>query len=231
MQHHWVVIIPAAGSGTRFGGAVPKQFQDLDGIPILVRSVRQALAHPFVSRVLVAVNASMIEHASALFANALDRVLIIEGGSERQHSIAQCINHPATEGASLLFVHDAVRPFADSDLYSRVGEAALLHGAAIPVVGVADTVKEVDSSGFVMQTLQRSHLRAIQTPQAFRPDTLRQAYAYAAAHGVVGTDDASLVEAFGATVATVNGDHRNIKITTPLDLIIAHHLVQHHGNH
>lgn len=230
MQDHWVVIIPAAGSGTRLGGTLPKQYQDLDGTPILVRTVRQALQHAAVSMVVVAVHPSMIDHARSLFADVVHRVLIVEGGPERQHSIAACLQHHATESAALVFVHDAVRPFANATLYDRVGRAANAHGAAVPVVEVTDTIKEVGANGFVARTLQRSELRAAQTPQAFRPDILRHAYRHAAAHGILGTDDASLVEACGVQVACVKGDLHNIKITTPVDLVLAHHLVHLHDS-
>ena len=229
MQSSWIVIIPAAGSGTRFGGDLPKQYRDLDGVPILVRTVRAMLCHPAVKHVLIAVSAPMLEQAKELTEPFGERVIVVLGGSERQHSIAACLEQPACAQADLIMVHDAVRPFADIGLLERVAEAARVDGAAIPAIPVSDTIKRVDGSGVVVSTLPRSELRAVQTPQGFRPDVLRSAYAHASAQGIVGTDDASLVEANGGRVVTVPGSVTNIKITTPVDLAIAHVLLQHHG--
>lgn len=229
MQPSWIVIIPAAGSGTRFGSELPKQYLELDGVPIIVRTVRTMLEHPSVKRVLIAVSASMLEHAQQLMQPFGERVLVLLGGSERQHSIARCLEEGACAQADLIMVHDAVRPFVDLELLDRVGEAAGVHGAAIPAIPVSDTIKQVDGSGVIVSTLPRSELRAAQTPQGFRPDVLRSAYAHASEQGIIGTDDASLVEVNGGWVVTVLGSVTNIKITTRVDLAIAHLLLQHHG--
>lgn len=228
MHSSWIVIIPAAGSGTRFGGDLPKQYLELDGVPIIVRTVRTMLDHPSVKRVLIAVSASMLEHAQQLMQPFGERVVVLVGGSERQHSIARCLEDPACAQADLIMVHDAVRPFADIALLNRVAEAATTHGAAVPAIPVSDTIKRVDDRGGIVSTLPRAELRAIQTPQAFLRDVVVRAYAVASANGTVGTDDASLVEAFGGNVVTVPGSVTNIKITTPIDLAIAHLLLQHH---
>jgi len=229
MHSSWIVIIPAAGSGTRFGGDLPKQYVELDGVPIIVRTVRSMLVHPAVKRVLVAVSASMVDHAQQLMQPFGERVLVVMGGGERQQSIARCLEHPACAQADLILVHDAVRPFADQTLVTRVAEAGGRHGAAVPAIPVSDTIKRVDDDGCVVSTLPRAELRAVQTPQAFLPDVVRSAYAVASENGTVGTDDASLVEACGGNVVIVPGSVTNIKITTPVDLAIAHLLLQHHG--
>jgi 2-C-methyl-D-erythritol 4-phosphate cytidylyltransferase len=186
------------------------------------------LEHPSVKRVLIAVSASMLEHAQQLMQPFGERVVVLVGGSERQHSIARCLEDPACAQADLIMVHDAVRPFADIALLNRVAEAASTHGAAVPAIPVSDTIKRVDDRGGIVSTPPRAELRAIQTPQAFLRDVVRHAYAVASANGTVGTDDASLVEAFGGNVVTVPGSVTNIKITTPIDLAIAHLLLQHH---
>ena len=220
----WVIIIPAAGSGLRFGGDVPKQYRHLRGIPLLVFSVRTVLSLPEVGTVLIAINPehrALCEHALSSNHISQERVVLIDGGTERQHSINACLSHPSIGETTLVFVHDAVRPFATFDLYRRVGLAALHHGAAIPGLPARDTIKSVLDDGTVEATIPRQSLRAIQTPQCFRADILRTAYSHAAEHGIVGTDDASLVEASGVPVQCVDGDERNIKVTTPLDLLIA----------
>ncbi|MBU3740713.1 MAG: 2-C-methyl-D-erythritol 4-phosphate cytidylyltransferase [Candidatus Kapabacteria bacterium] len=229
MDTSWVVIIPAAGTGSRFGGSLPKQYVELDGVSILVRTVRNALAHPSVTAVVVAVHPSMMDHASNLLGHLDERIVVVEGDVERQHSIARCLQHPACASADVILVHDAVRPFATAALFERVGVAAALHGAAIPAVPVTDTIKQIDADGFITTTLPRASLRAAQTPQGFRRSVLIHAYEHAAAEGVVGTDDASLVEALGGRVTTVEGMGSNIKITTQLDMDIAHHLLRMHG--
>jgi len=220
----WVIILPAAGSGVRFGGDVPKQYRHVHGISLMSYSVRTALSMPEVGYVIIAINPehrAMCDHALSSQNVQSDRVLIVDGGSERQHSIHAALQHPVISDTTLVFVHDAVRPFATFDLYRRVGLAALQHGAAIPGLPVRDTIKSVFDGGVVEATLTRSSLRAVQTPQCFRASVLRQAYAQAAELGLAATDDASLVEALGIPVLCVEGDERNIKVTTPLDMLIA----------
>lgn len=228
MQQRWIVIIPAAGSGTRFGGDLPKQFLDLAGTSIIGRSAEAALAVEHVHSVIVAVHPSMEARTRSALSHIGHRVAMVHGGTERQHSIAQALDHPSAQDADLVFVHDAVRPMASASLYRRVAAAASQHGAAIPALPVKDTIKRVDRSGRIIETLPRSELRTIQTPQAFRPDVLLAAYAYARHHGIIGTDDASLVEAAGHPVVVVDGEETNLKITTPLDLVIAQHLLTGH---
>jgi len=220
----WVIILPAAGSGIRFGGDVPKQYRHLSGIPLIAYSVRTALSMPEVGHVIIAINPehrAMCDHALSSQHVQSDRVIIVDGGKERQHSIQAALQHPVVGNSSLVFVHDAVRPFATFDLYRRVGLAALQHGAAVPGLMVRDTIKAVLDGGVVEATLPRSVLRAIQTPQCFRVDLLRAAYENAEGQGISGTDDASLVEALGVPVMCVDGDERNIKVTTSIDLVIA----------
>lgn len=229
MDNSWVVIIPAAGTGTRFGSVLPKQYVELDGVAILVRTVRNALAHPSVRSVLVAIHPSMMDHATDLLGSLDERVILVQGDTERQHSIARCLQHAVCTSADVILVHDAVRPFATAELFDRVGVAAATHGGAIPAVPVTDTIKQVDAGGDVVSTLERTMLRAAQTPQAFHASVLLRAYEHAAATGIVGTDDASLVEAIGVRVTTVEGMGSNIKITTPLDMEIAHHLLHRYG--
>lgn len=222
MQKRWLVIIPAAGVGHRFGGALPKQFQDLAGSSILARTVAEALKVEGVIDVIVAVNHSMMPLAESQLGWLGSSVTIIAGGSNRQHSVALALEHTSVGGTwDLIFVHDAVRPLASPSLYSRVATAALETGAAVPVLEVTDTIKRVDETSHVIATEPRDALRRAQTPQAFRSDVLRNAFAHAAEHSIVGTDEASLVEALGQPVVTVPGDASNIKITTPQDLVLA----------
>jgi 2-C-methyl-D-erythritol 4-phosphate cytidylyltransferase len=211
----WYAIIPAAGVGMRLGADVPKQFLMLGGMSILHRTVHALNGVDRIVQIVIA-----IDPGYKTMVPSSGRIRTVDGGSERQHSIANALE-TITEADAIVLVHDAVRPFADHALIRRVGEAAELHGAAIPVVPVTDTIKVVADDGNVARTLDRSTLRAAQTPQAFRVDLLRKAYAHARETGFAGTDDASLVEAHGVPVHTVDGDVRNLKITTQEDLRLA----------
>jgi 2-C-methyl-D-erythritol 4-phosphate cytidylyltransferase len=211
----WYAIIPAAGVGTRLGADVPKQFLMLGGVPILHRTVHALTSVDRIVQIVIA-----IDQGYKTMIPSSGRIRTVDGGSERQHSIANALE-TISESNAIVLVHDAVRPFADAAFIRRVGEAAELHGAAIPVVPVTDTIKVVTEAGTIARTLYRGTLRAAQTPQAFRVDLLRRAYEHAREYNVMGTDDASLVEAIGEPVHIVDGDVRNIKITTPEDLQIA----------
>jgi 2-C-methyl-D-erythritol 4-phosphate cytidylyltransferase len=126
----------------------------------------------------------------------------------------------AAPDAEWYLVHDAARPLASAALCANVLAAARVHGAAIPALPVADTIKRVDAEGLVTETLAREPLRAVQTPQAFAGTLLRRAHAQAQVTHTDATDDASLVEAIGAVVATVPGEAANLKVTTPGDLVL-----------
>jgi len=217
------IIIPAAGHGARFGSDLPKQYHVLGGSPILAHTIRLALSVPSVGSVVVAVSAEDPWFEPMLSAEAItdDRVHRIEGDLERQYSIHRALAHPSLLAADLILVHDAVRPLASQALFERVIHGTIQHGACVPAVPVTDTVKRISDEGIVLETVPRTDLRRIQTPQGFRSALLREAYANADVAGLLGTDDASLVEAFGASVHVVSGDPWNIKVTTPEDLVVA----------
>lgn len=232
-SQRWVLIIPAAGKGLRYGATgTPKQFLQVSGRSLLTHSVCTALSVPSITSVFLAVPEEAIADTEALLIrelprtddgarhlpNTLDpRVTIVAGGASRQESVALALRSITTDDADLVFVHDAVRPLATAELYERVGAAAMTHGAAIPCVALSDTIKEI-RDGVVVATPSRSHFRRVQTPQAFAPDILIAAHARAIERGIHCTDDSSLVELFGGTVHCVNGEETNVKVTTPSDL-------------
>jgi 2-C-methyl-D-erythritol 4-phosphate cytidylyltransferase len=210
----WAIVV-AAGSGSRFGDAVPKQFLDLGGRRLIDWAVGAAAA--VCDGVVAVLPAAHLE-------TALDgpndtarggRVTVVAGGTTRSASVrAGLAALPAD--ADVVVVHDAARPLAGAELFERV-VAAVRAGAdgAVPGVAVPDTIKRVDPSGErVVETLDRAGLRAVQTPQAFSAAVLRRAHE----GGADATDDAALVEALGATVVVVDGDAANLKITGPDDL-------------
>jgi 2-C-methyl-D-erythritol 4-phosphate cytidylyltransferase len=222
------VIIPAAGSGTRFGGDVPKQYRVLGGVPILLRTVDVFIRMPEIDVVLIAVNEVMMEYASTLLSGMYSgRVVLTTGGSERQDSIHKSLMHPLVEQCEYVLVHDAVRPFASAELIRRVIRATEEYGSAVPALQPKDTIKHRTREGnFVEQTYIRSQLAAVQTPQGFKKDILMDAYSVANIDKVIATDDAMLVEYLGEPVCIVEGEEDNIKITTKRDFQLAELIVK-----
>jgi 2-C-methyl-D-erythritol 4-phosphate cytidylyltransferase len=202
----WAVVV-AGGTGTRFGG--PKQFADLCGRTVLARSV-DAARRACVGVVVVVPDPSDRRAAGA----GADEV--VAGGATRSASVRAGLA-AVPPSADIVAVHDAARPLVDDATWAAVIDAVAAGAdAAIPVVAVTDTVKQVADDGTLL-TLDRSRLVAVQTPQAFVAGVLRKAHA----GGTDATDDAALVEALGGRVERVPGHARNLKITSPDDLVVA----------
>jgi 2-C-methyl-D-erythritol 4-phosphate cytidylyltransferase len=226
-----IVIIPAAGLGSRMAGpatgkAPAKQFTELNGVPVLVHTLRKFASVPAVSEIVIALRKSEADN----FAPRLEQekfakpVRIVEGGEHRQESVSNALQAISAEESDLILVHDAVRPFVDHEIISNVIDAAEKHGAAIAAVPAVDTIKQVDRTAdgaVVNATIPREHIVLVQTPQGFRFHVLKRAFDEAAGDGFTGTDEASVVERMGHPVAVVMGSPRNIKITTPSDLELA----------
>ncbi len=213
------VIIPAAGSGTRFGADIPKQFVALGGIPIIVRTLQVFEETGAVESVIIAASQDFHEYLRALQSQyGLKKIVaLVEGGKERQNSIMNALQTSICEASDVILVHDAVRPFITPNFITSIAEAAWQHGAAIPGLVPKETIKECSNDGYVRATHERSRLRAIQTPQGFRREIITAAYQKAQNEGFLGTDDASVVEFAGFPVHILPGIEENIKITTPLD--------------
>jgi 2-C-methyl-D-erythritol 4-phosphate cytidylyltransferase len=220
------VILPAAGLGTRMGreksGTSRKQFMLLEGAPILIHTIRKFLLCPSVSEIIVALRAEDIDWARGLILHEHPQkpVHVVEGGETRQQSVENALAtlNPATE---LVAVHDAVRPFIDSELVEQVIAEAAHTGAAIVGIVPVDTVKKVHKNK-IRSTLPREHLVLAQTPQVFRFDLLKRAFEAARADSFTGTDESSLVERLEQIeVTVVQGSDRNIKITRPSDMELA----------
>jgi len=217
------VIIPAAGRSARFGGPEKKPFVQLGGRPLWQRSVELFLAHASVVRVYLVLaaddRAAFIEQHAAFLSST--RIEIVDGGEERFESVANALNRVHND-IELVAVHDAVRPLTPMKLIDAVFAAAAVHGAAMPAIPVADTLKRVDDmTKRITETVPRAGLWAAQTPQVFRRDWL--VAAYAKRRSVTGsiTDDAQLVESLGHAVYVVPGSPINFKITTRDDLALA----------
>jgi len=213
------VIIPAAGSGSRFGGELPKQFQPLAGKPLVQHVIERFLLDENVSRVIVPVAEMLL----ASVKNS-ERVVWVAGGETRQQSVIRGLAE--TRDADLIAVHDAARPLFSEAVFHAVVAAARETGAALPVVPVTDTIHLMSDDATIVETLDRSMLAAAQTPQCFRADVLRDVLVRAQLEGIEGTDEAGLAARFGYTVKAVPGDPRNLKITIPEDLVIAESYLQ-----
>jgi 2-C-methyl-D-erythritol 4-phosphate cytidylyltransferase len=219
-------ILPAAGLGTRMAGPQPKQFLALDGVPILIHSLRAFAAVARVSAIYVAVRGSEIERVEAQVAEyGFDsRVRVVAGGSNRQESVSNALAALPADENDLVLVHDAVRPLIDAATIDRTIDAVLKHGAAIVGLPAVDTIKQVERTAhgaLITSTIPREFVVLAQTPQGFRYGLLQSAFAEAMADEFVGTDEASVVERAGHPVAVVPGSAVNLKITQPGDLALA----------
>lgn len=205
---------------------MPKPYVLLKGRPILQHTVDLFVSFPFVKQIIIPVNKKQIDRTSKLFENYNLPVTIIEGGQERQYSIQNAIPLLG-DHIDLVAVHDAVRPFVASSAVENCSKAALRYGGAVVGIKVRDTIKKVDQHNFVIETPERSSLWQCQTPQIFKKDIFINAYRHAEKNNFLGTDDASVVEFYGNPVKMIEGNPENIKITYPLDLIIAEGLIDH----
>lgn len=211
------VILVAGGRGTRAGTAIPKQLIELGGRTVLQRSVAAFDAHPDVGVIVVVVPADLLNEAPALVGSTRVVCLFTAGGDRRQDSVRAGLE-AMPERASVILVHDAARPFVDASLIDRVILAARRTGAVVPAVPARDTVKRVPAGGpLVAATLPRDEIWLAQTPQGFTRQVLVDAVALGAS-GVEATDEAMLAEQAGRPVEVVQGDDRNVKITTADDV-------------
>ena len=234
-----VVIIPAAGLGTRMAPALDKdkatkappskQFTELRGTPILIHTLRKFAAVEAVSEIWIALRENERDGFRARLESEPKDVLrkkveLVVGGEQRQQSVANALNAVSAAEDDIVLVHDAVRPLVTSEIIQAVVDAAGKYGAAIAGLPAVDTVKQVERTAegaLIKATIPRAGVVLAQTPQGFRYGVLKKAFDEAAADGFLGTDEASLVERSGHDVAVVMGSPRNIKITTPADMELA----------
>ena len=234
-----VVIIPAAGLGTRMA-PVPaakdakksppaKQFTELAGTPILLHTLRKFAAVDEVSEIWIALRENEIGgFRERLAKDAKDvlkkKVELVAGGEHRQQSVANALNAITAAPDDIVLVHDAVRPLVTGEIIHEVIEAAKRYGAAIAGLPAVDTVKQVERTAegaIIKGTIPRAGIVLAQTPQGFRYSVIKKAFDEPAADGFSGTDEASLAERAGHEVAVVMGSAKNIKITTPADMELA----------
>ena len=216
-------VIVAAGSASRMGG-IDKVMAALWGEPMIARTVRAFQQCGAIADIVIVTRPDLIRPISALCAQ-MDKVrMVVAGGQSRQESVALGLN-ALPKGVELAAVHDGARPLITDAVIDRTVRAANSYGAAAPAVPVKDTIKVV-RGGLVTDTPDRASLQAVQTPQVFDFDLLRGALKKAAEDAAAVTDDCSAVERLGMAVKIVEGDERNLKVTTPMDLKIAEMLLE-----
>ena len=217
------ILIVAGGRGTRMGGPQPKQFLELAGRPVLMHTLEAFDRWDASARLIVVLPEDQIDTWKRLCeAHVFSRIhRVVAGGETRFHSVRNGLGAVASDG--LIAVHDGVRPLVAPSVIAACFAAAADGGAAVPVVPVVESVREVDADGG-SRPVDRTRLRVVQTPQVFRADVLRAAYCLP--YNPRFTDDASVVEASGVAVRLVPGNRENIKLTTPMDLLLAEQLMR-----
>ena len=216
-------VIVAAGSASRMGG-IDKVMAPLDGEPMIARTVRAFQECDAVSEIVIVTREDLILPITGLCKACSKVTAVVAGGKSRQESVSKGLAALSKE-VKLAAIHDGARPLITWQLIDCCIRAANTYGAAAPAIPVKDTIKTVEG-GIVLNTPDRSKLRAVQTPQVFDVDLLKGALQKAQQDGAEVTDDCSAVERLGMKIKIVEGDERNLKVTTPMDLKIAQMLLE-----
>lgn len=216
------LIIPAAGSGKRLGTDLPKPYLEINDKTILQHTLEKFVEVAGLSEVVISTSDEFLEQTSQILIEVFPNIKtdVVLGGSERQDSILNAIK-VLSDQVGYVAVHDAVRPFVETDLIKTCFQMSKKYGAAILALPAKDTMKISDKSGFVADTPDRSVLWHAQTPQIFEINLIKKAYKNALENDLSGTDDSYLVEIVGGKVFLVKGNSKNFKITYPLDLELA----------
>ena len=213
------IIIVAGGKGLRMGSDIPKQFLPIDGLPVLMRTIRRFREYDADINIILVLPKSQQEYWHSLCKEYQfnERYTIADGGETRFHSVSNGLSLVPDDAEGVVGVHDGVRPFPAIDVISNCYATARSQGAVIPVIPVVETVRHLEDND--SRTVSRDEYRLVQTPQTFDIQLLKRAYRQP--FTPMFTDDASVVEALGDTITLVEGNRENIKITTPFDLKIA----------
>lgn len=222
------VVIAAAGKGTRMGMEINKQYLEVLGMPVLARTIQSFEACSLIDEIIVVANEAELGYCNNIIEPFGFRKIraVTAGGATRQQSVLKGLCKVSAD-SGIVLIHDGARPFIDEKDIVECIDAAGRYGAAIMAVPAKDTIKSEDKCGFVDETLDRSSLWYIQTPQAFDFKLIMEAHRRAAEDGFEGTDDAVLIERTGHRVRLVMGNYLNIKITTKEDIILAEAICRH----
>lgn len=223
MEYH--VVIPAAGMGKRMGAEKNKLLLCINRLPILVHTLNVFERDEWCQSIILVIHERDRQEIIRMIKNyRLTKITaIVSGGNERQQSVYRGLDQIQKE--SIVLIHDGARPFIKEKHIHQLVEKAQSYGAAVLAVPIKDTIKKV-SNGIVDETVDRSTLWSVQTPQAFQLNLIKEAHQRAEKDGFIGTDDASLFERIGGKVVVVEGDYENIKITTPEDLTFAQAIME-----
>ena len=236
-----IAIVPAAGLGKRFDASGRKTFVNINGIPVLIYTLKRLHRENSITEIIPVLKQEEIEEGFELAGKyKLDKIKqIAPGGRERQDSIYNALrlienagtgDVPAKHRRGIVLIHDGVRPFIPEGMIDRLVSNISDANGVIPGIPVKETIKEVNHNGIVVSTLNRDKVRAVQTPQAFLFNTIKNAYDRAYSEGFYATDDAALVERTGGKVKIIEGSPFNIKITTPEDLEIMEYVLEREQN-
>ncbi|WP_275096660.1 2-C-methyl-D-erythritol 4-phosphate cytidylyltransferase [Sedimenticola hydrogenitrophicus] len=229
-RRHWAVV-PAAGVGRRMGGAVPKQYLNLHGRPVIDHTLRTLVAHPRIARVIVAVSATDAWWSGTAYAEH-PRIQRVAGGRERADSVLNGLLALQGEADAMdwVLVHDAARPCLHRSDLDRLLQALAGHPVGgLLAIPFSDTIKRADPAGRVLETVPREQLWRAFTPQMFRYAALREALERAREDGLLVTDESSAMERSGAAPLLIAGRSDNIKITSPEDLVLAGFFLERQG--
>ena len=221
-KYYTSAVILAAGSSSRMGGDSTKQFIELDGVPVVARTLAEFEKSPLIDEIIIVAKADEIDNYSdfAEKYGITKPFKVIEGGETRQDS-ARCGVDAVNEKSKFIAIHDAARCLITTDMIYKACHGAYLHGAAVLAVKAVDTVKIGDKSAFIEETPERKMTWQAQTPQVFKINAFRAASYIARDEKFEGTDDASLLEHIRIPVKLVEGSRENIKVTEPLDVYLA----------
>lgn len=214
------VIIPASGSGERFGGQTPKQFLKIDGREIIAHTLEKFNSLKSVDEIIISTKLEYFVRLATIIKKHKFRKIkkIVEGGKRRQDSVYNALINLEIDDDDLILIHDAVRPFISSKKINELINAAKQEKCVILGLPVSETIKRADNNNFIKETIDRSNLWSVQTPQAFRFDILKKSFEKAYRENFTGTDESAMVENAGYKVKVIEGERKNIKITTKKDL-------------
>lgn len=227
-KHDYFVscIVAAGGSSRRMGDGMNKLFLEIDGVPVIARTLLSLEQSQYIDEIIVSAREEdMLDISDLAGAFGIRKLkTIVKGGAVRAASVKAALSS-VSQGCDFVAVHDGARPLTDEDTIARVVSAAVLHGAAACGVRPKCTIKQEDKDGFIAQTVDRSKLYEMQTPQVFTKSLLCSAYDVDEDRLRTVTDDCALVEQLGTKIKITQGSYRNIKITTPEDIAVAEGLL------
>ena len=214
------VIIPASGSGIRFGGRTPKQFLKIDGKEILAHTISRFHKINSIDEIIISAREEYFDKIKLIIRknNFYKIKKIVEGGKLRQDSVYRGLINLECKNEDIVLVHDAVRPFISAKKILELIKEAKKYNNVILAMRISETVKKVDKDNFVEKTIDREGLWSVQTPQAFRYDILKKSFEKAVKKNFIGTDESSIVEFSGYKVKVIEGEKENVKITVMSDI-------------